>query len=520
MTQDRTPDIAAEIASELNAWRTRVLNVLLIVVAVAALPALAFVIIEAIPFPDQWPAAIVFLVVYLFIAGLAVWRRLDPRVRAGGLLLLGYATGVLAFARGGLIGDGRLYLLALPVLALILLGVRASLLMTGLSLLTYVFFTITAYLGWMEDWLIRSAQDPLALDSWISAGAAFGLILIAVVALQWLFARFQMNTLQAERQAATDLTQTHDLLRERAEELENANRLLAERTAALTAAAEVAQQVASLTDEQSMMERFVTLLGERFASVYTGLFLLDDDRSHVVLRHASNEDGRQLAQRSYQVSIESSGPIGQTLRGKQVHLTPTSPAALPAAPEARWQVVLPLLVREEPVGVLDVRFGEEQPPSDERIQALRILTNQLAAGLENARLWEQTQANLAELNRLQQTMSGQVWQQFAATRPDLHSYQSGTDAVSREVWQSLFAQAQQEARPVSAQENEQFALAAPVKLRDVPIGAIGFHRPVEAGDWRPDEIALVERVAERTALALENVRLLKDTQRRAAQDRL
>ena len=106
MQRDTAPDRVAAIAFELRTWRTRALNVLLIVVTVIGLPALAFHITDAVRHPEYRPAVLIFLAVYLFLVALAVLRHLDLRLRAWGLMLLGYAAGVLAFARGGLAGEG------------------------------------------------------------------------------------------------------------------------------------------------------------------------------------------------------------------------------------------------------------------------------------------------------------------------------------------------------------------------------------------------------------------------------
>jgi GAF domain-containing protein len=55
------------------------------------------------------------------------------------------------------------------------------------------------------------------------------------------------------------------------------------------------------------------------------------------------------------------------------------------------------------------------------------------------------------------------------------------------------------------------ALVAPIALRGVVIGALGI----------PDEeVALVEAIAARMALAAENLRLLDETHHRAARERL
>jgi GAF domain-containing protein len=60
----------------------------------------------------------------------------------------------------------------------------------------------------------------------------------------------------------------------------------------------------------------------------------------------------------------------------------------------------------------------------------------------------------------------------------------------------------------------------PVGLRGLTVGVLGFHRPAEAGVWQPEEIAMVRMVADRLALALENVRLLEEAQRRAHEEHI
>ena len=190
MQRDTSSDTAFDITSRLSAWRANMLQVLLSTIAIAATPVMTFVILEAVRNPVQWPAALGFLVIYLLIVGLAIFRRLDFRLRAWSLLLLIYVAGVLAFARGGLAGDGRVYLLALPVLALILTGLRSGLVMAILSLLTFVAFAVTAHLGWMAEWLVRQDNSLLLMD-WVIGGVAFLLTLAALVAMQWQFSRFQ-----------------------------------------------------------------------------------------------------------------------------------------------------------------------------------------------------------------------------------------------------------------------------------------------------------------------------------------
>jgi len=185
-------DTIFDITSKLQAWRASVINNMLAILAVAAFPVIVCVIIEEIRRPEEWLATLIFVAVYLLIVGLAFVRRLGFRLRAWGLVLLSYVAGSLAFARGGLAGDGRVYLLALPVLAMILINLRSGIVLAILSVLIYFAFAMIAHLGWMADWLVTT-DNPLCLINWVVGGLFFALALTTLVAIQWFFHQLQRD---------------------------------------------------------------------------------------------------------------------------------------------------------------------------------------------------------------------------------------------------------------------------------------------------------------------------------------
>ncbi|MEA3397259.1 MAG: GAF domain-containing protein, partial [Chloroflexota bacterium] len=63
-------------------------------------------------------------------------------------------------------------------------------------------------------------------------------------------------------------------------------------------------------------------------------------------------------------------------------------------------------------------------------------------------------------------------------------------------------------------------LAVPVSVRGEAIGVLDIRKSEEAGEWTPEELLLAERVSDQLALALENARLLEDSQSRAAREQL
>lgn len=210
-------DAGFEEGHELRTWRTHVLNLLLTVASVAAVPVLLYVIIQAVLHAEQRPAALAFSAAYAFVVGLAFARRVHFLLRAWCLVMLSYAVGVLSFARGGLAGDGPVYLLAVPVVTVVLVGVRAGVLMALVSVLTFAAFAMTAHLGWMAKWLVVS-ENPLDLGDWLVGGLVFTLCLTMLVTMQWRFSRFLMK-LASERNL---LLRAERRQRELAEALEEA----------------------------------------------------------------------------------------------------------------------------------------------------------------------------------------------------------------------------------------------------------------------------------------------------------
>ena len=209
----------SDAKSVLDAWRTKILNGFLIVTAIACVPLLAMAFLKALEQSDQWPAVFVFTVLMVMLAGLAFGQRLDIRLRASGLLLVGYLAGILSLARGGLAGSGRDYLLVMPIVALILLGVRASVLTSLLSALILATFALLAESGMLQRWLILQ-QNPLSLTDWAIEGGTSLILMAIVMVLLVLFHRLQLQVIDKEYRARVELVSAQALLEQQNQTLE------------------------------------------------------------------------------------------------------------------------------------------------------------------------------------------------------------------------------------------------------------------------------------------------------------
>ena len=154
-----------------------------------------------------------------------------------------------------------------------------------------------------------------------------------------------------------------------------------------------------------------------------------------------------------------------------------------------------------------------------------MLADQIATAIENTRLFSESQASLRELNALHRQYAAEAWKEYVQSQPEAMRYSQGSLRCSAATWQAACEQARSSGAAVTFTGDADAggaarSLAVPVILRGLPLGVLGFHRLAGAGAWRPEEIAMVRMIADRLALAVENIRLLEDTQRRARQEQL
>ncbi len=203
----------------LREWRTKILNGFISIAAIAAGIMTVISIADAISRPGQWPVVIVFAIFEVVLIILAIFRQIDFRIRAWGVLLVPYIVGVIAMASYGLGSSGRLYLLAVPIGALILIGARPGMFMLGVSILTMIAFALFARYGLLSHWLISDRNSLLVADWLAEFSDTLGLLSIIMVLLI-LFYRFQERLIARERRTQHELIQAHELLEEQNTTLE------------------------------------------------------------------------------------------------------------------------------------------------------------------------------------------------------------------------------------------------------------------------------------------------------------
>lgn len=160
---------------------------------------------------------------YLVMLLLFVVRRIPDTWRSLSFLLLLYVFAVYAFWAGWLVSSGRELLLALITITAVLLNPRIGFFVAALSLLTYILFALAFNQGWL---ILGPLPDPASTAPVILEGVGFALAVGMVAGGIWFFSRALMAADQANQEAQVARAQ----LNERANELEIANRLIAQQS--------------------------------------------------------------------------------------------------------------------------------------------------------------------------------------------------------------------------------------------------------------------------------------------------
>jgi len=336
------------------------------------------------------------------------------------------------------------------------------------------------------------------------------------------------------------LTGLETRVEERTAELAQTSEQMATRAARLQTVAEVAHTIASEQDLETLLPLVARTISQQFGYYHVGIFLLDDDKEFAVLQASNSEGGQHMLERGHRLRVGQVGLVGYvTSEGlPRIALDVGKDAVFfdnPDLPNTRSEIALPLKIGEQIIGALDVQSELSQAFSQDDIALLSTLADQVAMAISNARLFSETRRALRELQVAQRQYLRQEWGTLMVQRRQSgYAYQLGKvrplDAVlSEDAWDGLDLTSKAAGEPTSETpsvdqtnrvEESLPGLLVPIRLRGEVIGLINLEDPAVEHVWSPAEIQLANSVADQVGLALENARLLEETQRRAERERL
>ena len=332
----------------------------------------------------------------------------------------------------------------------------------------------------------------------------------------------EKNLLSSNRELQALSTSLEHHVAERTLELASANAKNERRAAQFEAIAQVSRTISSSQDLSTLLPQITSVISRLFGFYHVGIFLLDTKKEYAVLSAANSEGGQKMLARGHRLRIGETGIVGYvTSTGNaRVALDTGSDAIFfnnPDLPHTRSEMALPFKVGPVVIGALDVQSKEPNAFAEEDISILSILSEQVGIAIQNSRQYEETHRALAESETLSRQFVRQGWQDFTKARNLAGIRHSGAKAT---LLYSKNGNTNDDGPSHNqlSQQPKGASLVLPVKLRGEVIGTVNVRSPGNR-EWSQDELDIVTAIIERAAVALENARLLTESQKRAAKER-
>jgi GAF domain-containing protein len=474
-------------------------------------------------------AGYAFVLTLVVIAALA--RKLPLAVRTGVLLLALFAVGLGDLLTDGLYGSGRVYLLALPFIAALLIGRGGRIGALILSLLTLTLVGAAMSFSWWPAPQLRIGTGNSSLYSWLTALISFSLLAVSGAASYGLVVEGLNRNLEQQK----SLIKTLDNERRNLEQkLEARTRDLERRLVQIHTAAEITRAISHMLDINVLLPQVCELIRERFNLYYVGIFLIepgragDEAQNYAVLKAGTGEAGQAMLAAGHRLAVGGDSMIGWATAHSQPRIALDVGAEAtrfdnPHLPLTRSELALPILTSEagqsgeaRVLSAITIQSTQEAAFDADDITVLQGIADGLASAIENARLFSAMQESLNEVRSLHRQYLESAWGRATRASELSYTFERAEPTSAGSVETPVAA----EATSADLESSPQLKIEAPLRLRDQVIGNLTLEREPSAGAaWSDEELALIETVANQAALALENARLLQETRRMAEAER-
>lgn len=292
----------------------------------------------------------------------------------------------------------------------------------------------------------------------------------------------------------------------------------------LQASSEVGRAVSSISDLNELLENVTILISERFGYYHVGVFLIDQTGEIAVLRASNSPGGHKMIEEGHSLQVGSKSIVGYVTqhRDPRIAMDVGREATFfnnPHLPETRSEMALPLIAAGRLLGALDIQSHEAAAFSQDDVNVLQILADQVAIAIENSNLFAESRAALEASRRAYGDLSRQDWIKRLQGRKDIgyHFDSQGNIVPVEGGITGDLASAQNANQPVRL---DPMTLAVPFNISDLPLGVVKLKKQPGSREWTEREVNLIGAIVGNLGEALESARLYENTQKRAERERL
>jgi GAF domain-containing protein/HAMP domain-containing protein len=249
----------------------------------------------------------------------------------------------------------------------------------------------------------------------------------------------------------------------------------------------------------SLLAQSSEIIREAFGYNRVAIGLMEG--AEIIVRSASATEGVETAPVGVPIPLDR-GPLGKAISTTApVVISAGGSGAAVGKASHRTTVAVPLISRGAAIGALAIESTHPGGLDPADVETLELVAGQLSISLENARLFEETQRSLNQLDSLYQRQSAESWEQLLSMLSD-----------DKLMTEAEFTSPRYPEAVIDGGD----ALEIPISVRGEIVGKLGILAE-KPGEWTEDEREIVQAVADEVAVALEQARLLEEVQRRAAQ---
>lgn len=416
------------------------------------------------------------------------------------------------------------------IMAGLTLGANGLLVFGGLSTLAIIIIGIAEINGYIAYPFGTVGVSDIAIISIAILAGAFLLRLLLnrleqtitqVKQSEYEQKRTNVELLELKESLEQQVQERTAELASRSSELESAALQIQRRSGQFEALAQVAQSITVLRDLQELLPEIATVVSEKYGFYHVGVFLTDSENEYAILTAANSEGGKKMLERNHRLKVGEQGIVGSVTGSgiPRIALDVGADAVFfdnPDLPETHSEMALPLRSGDKVIGALDVQSTESGAFTDEDVQTLGLLADQVSLAIENARLFEDSSRTLSDLQSLMRQSTREAWSRLPE-QENLLGYRYNATGAS-----PLKERVELAGLEIGKDKNgntESGSFVVPIELRGEVIGNLVVKSPADNG-WNKDQQDLIKAVAERVALSAENARLFEETSKRAERERL
>jgi signal transduction histidine kinase len=211
------------------------------------------------------------------------------------------------------------------------------------------------------------------------------------------------------------------------------------RAAELETVAKLSTTASTVLNPDELLQSVVDLTKERFGLYHAHIYLANDAWNTLLLSSGAGEIGQAMVAEQHAIPFDAEkSVVSRCHRERQAIIVNDVQAAPdylpnPLLPNTRSEMAVPMIVGDKVLGVFDVQSEKVNHFTAEDANIYTTLTSQVGVALQNARLYAEQSATLAQLRELDRLKSSFLANMSHELRTPLNSILGFADVILEEL---------------------------------------------------------------------------------------